>query len=148
MSYLAGDFEQAVEFFEKATYEADADYKLWGNLADAQRFVEGLDETARLSYEKAIELAKLEIAASAAEGDDLTNLAWYHVNLGDFAIAERYLEGAASMPNRTAEQFYVDALVHTLLGNAEPAEAAILEAKERGISQAILDATPELKDAK
>lgn len=145
MSYLAGDIEQAVQFFEKATREADDDYKLWGNLADAQRFVEGLDAAAQLSYEKAIELAQLEINASAAEGEDLTNLAWYHVNLGNFEIAERYLESAASMPNRTAEQFYVEALVHSLLGNAEPAEAAILEAKERGISQAILDATPELQ---
>ena len=66
---------------------------------------------------------------------------------GERDIAARYLESAAGMPNRTGEQFYVEALVHTVLGNAEPAEAAILEAKEQGISQAILDATPELKDA-
>ena len=144
MYYFAADYEQAAEMFQKAVGEAGADYRLWGNLGDAQRFIDDRSDLARNSYRKAIELAMTEISVSAAKADDWTNLAWYHVNLGENEIAERYLESAASLPNHTAQQYYTTALVYTLLGNANLAEEAILKAKSGGLPQAMVDATPEL----
>jgi Flp pilus assembly protein TadD len=144
--YYAGNFSEAEAMFEKATEEAGADYRLWGNLGDARRFLDDMQGAALASYTKAIELAQSQLVVGGDDAEEFTNLAWYYVNIGEDETAERYLDNAASMPNRTAEQYYTTALVYTLLGKADLADTAIAKAKELGFSQVILDATPELQN--
>lgn len=145
MYYYAGNYREAAAMFEQAIDEAESDYRLWGNLADALRFIDGREQEAVNTYRKAIELALRKMAVSGNDAEELTNLAWYYANSGEQQLAERYVESAAMIASRTSEQLYVAALVHTVLGNADLAETAILNAKQAGFSEVILDATPELK---
>ena len=147
MYYYAGDFERAAELFTKATDEAASDYRLWGNLADAQRFVPGERDAATASYERAIRLAQAELALDAANVDALLNTAWYQANLERPVEARAYVERARSIGALSAEQHYVSALVLTLLDDKAGAADALRRAIDSGFPKAVVDATPEWRDA-
>lgn len=142
MYYYAGDFESAATMFLEAAEEAEYDYRLWGNLADAERFVAG--KTARETYLKAVELAMRQLEVNPGDDAVLTNLAWYHVNIGNLAEARRFLSRARALESSDAEQLYTSALVLTLLGEQGAAQAAMLKAMNLGFPAAIVEATPEL----
>jgi Flp pilus assembly protein TadD len=40
MYYYAGDYAEAEQMFARAAEQTDNDYRLWGNLADAQRLTQ------------------------------------------------------------------------------------------------------------
>jgi len=145
--YYAGNYQEAAAMFEKASNEAKNDYRLWGNLADAQRFLEGGEQAAIDSYQKAIALALKKLSVAGNDSATLTNLAWYHVNIGDKPAAMQYLTSAQSLPNRDIQQIYTDALIYSLLGQANDVERTILDLKDRGFPQSILNETPELTNA-
>jgi serine/threonine-protein kinase len=143
--YFAGDFEQAAELFQKAAEEVGTDYRLWGNLADALRFVEGRKDEAKALYRRSIEMAAREVAVTGEDGASLSNLAWYHANLAEEDRARAYLEKLDSGYTLDAQQHYVVALTWALLGEADRADAAILEAISLGIPQAIVESAPEFR---
>jgi TolB-like protein/Tfp pilus assembly protein PilF len=144
MYYLAGNYVEAAAMFELAVAEADKDPRLWSNLADAQRFLDGGDAISRISYEKAIQLAEVQIDVSGDDRALFTYLAWFHVNTSQPEAARGYLEKAAAMRGEDAEQAYLTAMTHALLGDAEATETSILKSIELGISPTIINATPEL----
>jgi TolB-like protein/Flp pilus assembly protein TadD len=144
MYYYAGNYAEAAAMFQNAVEEADDDYRLWGNLGDAQRFIDDPSVLAAGSYQTAISLANSEMDATGENAETLTNLAWYHVNLGDTNEAKRLLTLAEEFTGRDAQQYYVAALTYTLLNDADSTETSILMASEQGFPEVILDATPEL----
>ena len=146
MYYYAGDFTKAAEMFSKAIQFAPNDYRLWGNLADAQRFVEGTSEEALASFRRALELVDLQLGVNSNDKVALTMRTWYLANLGDRDATYAALGAVYSHDITDPENLYVLALVHTLLDDSESAENALEKVTALGFPQATLDATPELKD--
>jgi len=146
MYYYAGDFTKAAEMFSMAIEFARNDYRLWGNLADAQRFVEDSQEEAADSFRRALELVDLQLGVNPQDKTALAMRAWYLANLGDRDATNAALSEVYSHDVTDPENLYVLALVHTLLGDSESAGNTLEEAMALGFPQATLDATPELKD--
>jgi len=145
MLYYAGDFAEAAEMFRTATELAPTDYRLWGNRADAVRFLEnGSLESAR-AYRQAIDLATEQLSVNPVDGDTLSNLAWYYANLDDIDEANRYLSSAEEVASEFAEQLFIIGITYQLLGDKEKARQALEESLSLGFPQVILDGTPELK---
>ena len=146
MYYYAGDFNKAADMFARAVEFASNDYRLWGNLADAQRFAEDRQDEAPASFRRALELVELQLGVNPADKVALTMRAWYLVNLGESDATRAALGEVYTHDISDPENLYVLALVHTLLRDSGGAEDALKKATELGFSQAILDATPELQD--
>ncbi len=146
MFYLAGDYAEAAKLFRRAAEEAETDYRLWGNLADAQRYDEAAEDKGVAAYEKAIELAQLQLDVNPSDADTLVNITWYHANLGDEHAARQYLDQALKLPLVAAEQQYSLALIYSLLGESDNAAEALSNARSLGFPQAIIEATPELRE--
>ncbi|RZV34616.1 MAG: tetratricopeptide repeat protein [Chromatiales bacterium] len=144
--YFAGDFAAAEEMFLKAVEQKPTDYRIWGNLGDAQRFTGAPDESVRASYERAVELANLRLEVNPRDKETLLNLAWYYANLGRDVAARSTLESAAPGSVSDPGQVYVIALVNALLGDRDTALRARSRAATLGFPQAMIDATPEFAD--
>ncbi len=144
--YFAGDFAAAEEMFLKAVEQKPTDYRIWGNLGDAQRFTGAPDESVRASYERAVELANLRLEVNPRDKETLLNLAWYYANLGRDVAARSTLESAAPGSVSDPGQVYVIALVNAMLGDRDTALRARTRAATLGFPQAMIDATPEFAD--
>ena len=145
MYYYAGDYVQAAHYFHRAVEEVPTDYRLWGNLADALRFIDGEKAQALSLYQKAIDMALAEVEVTGHTDVSLANLAWYHANLGVTDSAASFIEETNQLETLEGQTYYTIALTHALLGNATAAQAAIIKAKAMGIAPTMLDAAPELR---
>lgn len=145
MYYFAGDFGAAAEMYAKAVENTPTDYRLWGNLADAQRYTGVAAEQVKRTYEKAVELANLQLEVNPQDSDTLVNLAWYYINLNREVAARGALDASDSKTISDPAQLYMTGLTLTLLGDAAAAEF-IEKAAASGFPQAMIDATPELKN--
>lgn len=146
MYYYAGDFEAAEEMYAKAAENTPTDYRIWGNLADAQRYSAATPEQVRESYEKAVELANLQLEVNPQDSDALLNLAWYYVNLERQVAARSTLEASDLKTITDPAQLYTAGLTLTLLGDAA-ADEFIEKAAALGFPRAMIEATPELINA-
>jgi len=144
MEYFTGNFVAAVEMFKKALENTPADYRIWGNLGDAQRFSGATDDQVRYSYGKAVELANLRLEVNSRDTETLVNLAWYYTNLGRKVAARNTLESANPYSVTDESLLYTTGLVYTLLGDSAAAALFLEKAAARGFPQAMIDATPEL----
>ncbi len=146
MYYFAADYALAVDYFRRAAEEVTTDYRLRGNLADALRFVGDTTQSAADLYRTSIDMALGEVEVTGHTGASLTNLAWYHANLGEKENALSYLQEAEKLDALKSQELYTIALTYALLGNANEAEAAILKSKALGFPQSIVETTPELRE--
>lgn len=146
MHYYLGEYEHAAALFRLAASEADKDYRLWGNLADAQRFIEAERDASASSYERAVELALARLAVDGEDRDALTNLAWYYANLGRNVAARDSLSKALALGEPSADQHYLRAITLALLGDDDAARDAIQTALGAGALAAMIDATPEFRE--
>jgi Flp pilus assembly protein TadD len=145
MEYFSGDFVAAADMFQKALENTPSDYRIWGNLGDAQRFNGATAAEVRNSYSKAVELANLRLEVNSRDTETLVNLAWYYVNLGRTAAARNTLESANPGFITDADQLYTIGLIYTLLGDSATAAQFLEMARARGFPKAMIDATPELQ---
>jgi TolB-like protein/Tfp pilus assembly protein PilF/DNA-binding winged helix-turn-helix (wHTH) protein len=145
--YFAGDFESAEEMFMSAAEETPTDYRIWGNLADTQRFTKPNTRSAEESYSRAVTLANLQLEVNPNDAETLVNLAWYYANLGGPVAARNALEAARPKAITDAGQLYMIALVHSLLGDPAIAKQYLDLAASKGFPQAMIEATPEFSSS-
>lgn len=145
MYYLAGRYTEAATMFNKALVETDTDFRLWGNLADAQRFIDGGKNDAEMNYLRAIELAHKQLSVNPTDPETMTYLAWFYVNVDKEQEARNFLKQAQEQPNRDIQQKFFDALIYSLLGDSVNAKSTISELQNEGFSDSILEATPEFE---
>ena len=146
MHYYAGEYEAAAAMFRKAAEEAAGDYRLWGNLADAQRFLKDGSEAAARSYAKAIDLANDQLQLDPNDTTARVNLAWYLVNSGDRQNARSILRGIDLEEERDPERLYTAGLAWSLLGERERSDAYVAKALQTGFPRTIVEATVELQE--
>ncbi|NNF15197.1 MAG: tetratricopeptide repeat protein [Gammaproteobacteria bacterium] len=146
MHYYSGDYQQAAAMFKKAAEEAGSDYRLWGNLADAQRFLPGASDLARQTYGKAIRLARAQLDVNPLDQSALINLAFYYANLGEAKQAGELLQQAGQKSRQNPEHEYMKALSYALLDQPEQASRSRALAISLGFPQTIIDVTPELQE--
>jgi class 3 adenylate cyclase/TolB-like protein/Flp pilus assembly protein TadD len=145
LQYYRGHYAEAESLFRKAIETAPADHRLWGNLADAQRFG-SRPVDARHSYRKALDLANAELAVNPNHPINQAQAAYYAIQLGDGPRARQGV--AAALPAGDGDPYvhYYVALAVLGLGDTPRAAVHLRRARELGYPEAMLKAAPELGD--
>jgi len=145
LQYYLGHYQEAESLFRKAIDMAPADHRLWGNLADAQRFGSRPGE-ARETYRRALELADGELAINPNLSINQAQAAYYAIQLGDRIRARQGI--AAALPAGDGDPYvhYYVALTVLGLGDAPKAVTHLRRARDLGYPEAMLKAAPELGD--
>ena len=121
--YNTARFEDAVNMFQRAVDLTPHDYRCWGRLAFAQRFVPEVESEARRNFETAVELANDALGVNPNDWRALAYLAAYQANTGDDTLALSNLEQAMRLGPRDPQVHFFAAITHAALGN----ESAVLE---------------------
>ncbi|MEX0735317.1 MAG: tetratricopeptide repeat protein [Steroidobacteraceae bacterium] len=143
VSYYLGRYDEAADMHRKAIEFAPADHRLWGNLADAQRFGSRPEEAVE-SYRQALALADGELAVNPKHAVNQAQTAYYATQLGEPDRARRSIAIAlAEGEGDVYVQYYV-ALAELGLGDAASALKHARRAKELGFAENLMRAAPEL----
>jgi tetratricopeptide (TPR) repeat protein len=130
MYFYLGDFEKAAERYAKAVELVPHDYRLWGNLGDSYFYTDLLKDTARVAYQRAIEIGEQELEINPHEVDTMSDLAYYYTRI-DQVDKSRDLNQAAL--NAAPDDMYVhynSALMHAQWGETSAALSALERAVE------------------
>ena len=141
--YYEGRYLDSVRAFEKAVELAPGRYLYWGNLGDSYHRIDGSSGKALEAYQKAIRLAREQLAVSSNERVR-SSLALYLARAGDSsgALAEiAMLEQAGEKDQGTS---FKTALVYELVNQREKALAALGRAIQAGYSMHEIANEPEL----
>ena len=136
--FYSSQFEDAVVMYRQAIALGPTNPVWWGNLADAQRQLDGGRAASEEAYRKAAELAAEMLQANPGDVDNLTNLAHYHARLGDDRQAMQYLAKALTAAPNDYYAFYYAALVHLEAGRRQEALDAIRRSVELGYPRHML----------
>lgn len=90
MYFYQGDYDKAITAYEKALAINDANYIIWGNLADAHRLSKSAGADA--AYQKASELALIALSIDPNDTYASALLSGYLANLGNKPQALQYAQ--------------------------------------------------------
>ena len=117
LHYFREEFAEAARSFEQAVALSPQDYAYWGYLADALRWVPGRTAASRFALEKAIGLARKELATNPKNARARSHLAMFLVSTGRRSRAVLEIRDAlAAAPNDNLVLFHA-ALVYEQAGH-------------------------------
>jgi serine/threonine protein kinase/tetratricopeptide (TPR) repeat protein len=136
-------YGESVKMYEKAVQHITGDEVLWGNLADAYRWL-GQTEKARAAYDKAISLAFEQLQVNPRSASTMGDLALYYAKKGDARNALQYIQQARAIDATDVQLMYSEVQVKTLVGRPEDALKPLRQALEKGYSAQEAANDPEL----
>jgi len=143
-SFNLQDFEQAAAMYSRAVELTPDDYRFWGALGDAYRFMPGREADSASSYEKAIDLAEGYLDLNAEDAYTLAALAHYLGSVGRTDQAAWRLERAVELAPGNMYVHYFAALVAANSGDVDAAVDASRRAMDNGYPSKLLAAEPGL----
>jgi TolB-like protein/tetratricopeptide (TPR) repeat protein len=117
--YNARKFVEAAAMQEKAIEMAPNDFRSWGRLGDALRFIPGKDDEAKQAFTTATEFAKKNLEVNDQDWRTWGLLSGYLVNMDHFKDAILAAERALQLAQRNSESLYYAAFVEHVSGNNE-----------------------------
>ena len=144
LHYSLGRFDEAIEEYEKAIELAPDDYRVYGNLADAQRHAGVAAGMWQVQYHRALSgsLARLE---QMEDPEAHASAAYYSGQLDDFALAEKYIQRALTLAPTDAVTHFRLALIRLRQNDSEQAIAAVREALRLGYPAKLLVSDPDFR---
>lgn len=136
-------FSEAASAYTEATHISGSDYKIFGNLGEAQYFA-GKRQEADQAYRKGIELGEEAVKINPRDPEVLSYLASYHVMLGERAPALKYLDQALAYGKSDKEILFSAALVYNRLGETGTALEWLSKALQAGYSLTTVRESPDL----
>ena len=130
--FYQGEYLGAESAFERAVGLKPMDAKLWGNLADARRWLPGRDEQARDDYRQAIGLAVEYLERNPTDLQMRGDLVSWLACSGDLESATSQLERVLSMDPANLHALRIAVTVHELSGRRDAALASLREALKAG----------------
>ncbi len=141
--FFQGLYRDSLQAFERAVELEPSRAILWGNLADAYRWVPGNSTKSRDAYGRAIELVRGVLAKDPENVPNRSRLAVYLAKSGD---TEAGLAELAKVPRDAAEvnTLFRGAVTYELAGDRVNALAMLERALDRGYSPTEVRMDPEL----
>ncbi|TXS95951.1 tetratricopeptide repeat protein [Parahaliea maris] len=130
--FLMGEFGQAARMYLKALESGPQHFHWLGNLADAYRHLEGMEELAESTYRKAIELAEESLTINATDAQTLGLIAHYYASVGEREKALFYIEQARSLAPGAVYVQYNAATTFCAIDEIKRAGEALREAVANG----------------
>ena len=137
-------YREAAEMYRKATDLNRTDARLWGNLADAERW-SGLAAEAGRDYRQAIALLEQETAANAHNSEARSRIAMHRSALGEREKALADIAESLRLGPRDGQVLFRAAYVYEELGLRERALEAIGAAFGAGFSPEAIRKIPPLQ---
>ncbi len=143
--YYLGNFEGAVEQYDKAIAIAPEDFQLWGSRGDAGWFLPGRRDRAREDYRHAASLAEKSLGVNSTDGDTWALLGYYYSRLGEPDRSSRYASRAMELAPDSPQVAYFAAVAAAGRGDKPEASRLINRAIQQGYSKVLATPDPALK---
>ena len=143
--YYLGNFEGAVEQYDKAIAIAPEDFQLWGSRGDSGWFLPQRRDRAREDYRRAASLAEKSLAVNSTDGDTWALLGYYYSRLGEPDRSSRYVKRALELAPESPQATYFAAVAAAGRGDRQEASRLINRAIEQGYSKVLAAPDPALK---
>jgi len=143
--YYGGDFETALDLFERAAELAPADYRYHGAVGDACRRVAECRGEATRHYRQALKLANEQLQVNPRNPSASALKGLYLAHLGEADAAREAIERALAIDDDNIDVLWSAAVVRTLQGDRASAEQAVRRLAEVGYPRAALEADPDLR---
>jgi tetratricopeptide (TPR) repeat protein len=138
-----GHYPEAAAAYLSALALANDNYLVWGNLAWVYWSMNGMDDQAKQTFARAIELGEQSRKDNPRDAAVNSNLALYYAKTGNSPLARQRIETALALSPK-GPQTQVDAAeVSELLGDRANAVAFARKALELGYSRQRLERNPE-----
>jgi Flp pilus assembly protein TadD/TolB-like protein len=145
VDYLEGRFAPSAQSFRKAVALAPADFGLWFNLAEAERWAPGLASRAPESYGRAIALSEAELRVNPRDPSVLAPLAVALAKTGRIAEARRRIEEALAAEPDDSQVLCQAAVVSEVAGDRRKALQFLRRAVDRGFEKSRIARDPEFR---
>jgi len=142
---------EAVEAYNQSFQFGEAGYQTWSNLGDAYAWLQGRDEDAAKSYQKAIQMAREEILTRSQQGHSVdyiipAQLAVLFARVGEPDSARLYLDRAVSGDGANTMVQYEAALTRWQLGEKDEAMGWMEKSVRGGYPTAWLRDSPMFRE--
>jgi eukaryotic-like serine/threonine-protein kinase len=141
--YYQHRYHDAVQAYEKAVQMDDKSHIFWGNLAEAY-YWDNQRKKARSADEKAIGLAKPELAVNSHDPDLLNSLAKYFAMIDDRTHSLAYLNRAVEGSKSDKDILFSAAAIYDHLGDKGQALEWLGKALRAGYSPEMARQQPDL----
>jgi tetratricopeptide (TPR) repeat protein len=146
MHFSLGDYARAVDAMEKSRNLRPSDPRVWGNLADAYRWLPGSEDRAAAAFDRAIALRREQLRTSRNHGRQWAELANWLAKRGKIPAARRALDRALELLPSDLMCITHAILVHHLAGDRKQALRWLKAAVRHGCDVAELERDPELAE--
>ena len=143
---LQGDYDDAVQQYERAAEMNPKDWKVWGNLAFARQWTGRDPDEAAKSFSKAIELASEELKSTPDDPQLNHALGSFYANLHDRKHALPFLRKAVLLAPNDPDNIENVAESYEALGDRDEALRLIEKALTLGFSPDYARKTPALRE--
>jgi serine/threonine-protein kinase len=146
LDFYEGEYARASRRFEQAIELTPADYLMWGNAADAYRWVPG--ETARADslYHRALELARAARRVNATDPALLSRILQYHAALGERDSVTALLGVLEPLVGNDPEIMFSSAWALAVLGERASALGWLGRALAAGFSRRVVERAPSFRE--
>lgn len=143
--YFLGDYAKAIVYFQKALFIDDSDYRVWANLAQAQRQLNA--KQGNEEYLQAIVRATAALRVNGNDAATLAALAYFNQAIDKFELADVYRRRATEVAEQSYESQYYLALQQLSHGNMDNALRHIEQSLALGYPAALVKSEPEFRAA-
>ena len=143
--FFTGQLQEASRWFLRGVEINPRDPLIWGNLADAQRWIPGCQEASRQSFERAVDLVRGHLEINPMNAQAWSALAKWLAKLCRHSEAQSAVEQALRLAPDEVDCNVRSATVYELAGNRERAVYFYQRARELATSHVELERDPELR---
>ena len=142
--FYQGLYRESLQAFERAVEMFPSDPLLWGNVADAYRWVPGNAPRAQEAYARAIQLLRERLQKDPKHLANRSRLALYLAKSGSASSGVAELAALLGPDVREVNTLYRGAVTYELAGDRESALTTLGRALDRGYSLSEISMDPEL----
>lgn len=146
IKFSANEYGEAARWYKVALKLSPGDYRLWGNLASACKWVPKLKNESDAYYKMAIEYGEEHLKVNPNDPSLISRLGSYYAELGDTANALEYTEEALELRPEDSNITYRAAVTYEVLGDRDEALHWIGIALDSGYSESEILSQPDLKE--
>ena len=139
-------YSDAVDAYRKALEIDNTDWLAWGNLAFVYSWIDGMDQQAKETFERAIQLAETARQQSPRDPWVYSDLALYYAKTDQPALALQRVGTAITLSPESGEILAAAAEAHEIMGQRDNAIELVQRSLEFGFDRQSLRRNPNLSD--
>jgi len=138
------NYSKSADYFEKALSLNPDDYRMWANLGACYYHMGGESASEKVAFEKALELASIQLSVNPRDNNLIADIADYHQSLGNFSQARLMLNRIPLDEITDTRILGKAAEIYEQLGDREDAIHYMSKALEIGYSLEAVRQNPDL----